>query len=82
MKKFRATALADFLVVAHAQKYPAKTITIVVPVAAGGSSDRLARDLAEAVRKPLGAMSVIVENLVGGGSCNHRSPQVARQVPK
>ena len=38
-----------------------KPVTIVVPFAAGGPTDRVARDLAEAMRKPLGA-TIVVEN--------------------
>ena len=34
-------------------EYPEKPITIVVPFAAGGPTDKVARDLAEALRKPL-----------------------------
>ena len=43
---------------AHAQGYPRRGVTIVVPFAAGGPTDRVARDLAESMRKPLGAISV------------------------
>ncbi|HYP85563.1 MAG TPA: tripartite tricarboxylate transporter substrate binding protein BugD, partial [Variovorax sp.] len=47
----------------HAQDYPGdKVVTIVVPFAAGGPTDRVARDLAEALRKPLGATSVVIDN--------------------
>jgi hypothetical protein len=40
---------------AHAQSFPAagKPITIVVPFAAGGPTDKVARDLGEVLRKPL-----------------------------
>ncbi len=44
-----------------------KPVTIVVPFAAGGPTDRVARDLAEAMRKPLGA-TLVVENAAGAGS--------------
>jgi len=47
--------------------YPDKPVTIVVPFAAGGPTDKVARDLAEAMRKPLGGQSVIVENVGGAG---------------
>lgn len=53
---------------AQAADFPVKDkpVTIVVPFAAGGPTDRVARDLAEAMRKPLGA-NVVVENVAGAG---------------
>ncbi len=53
-----------------AQEFPSKdkTVTLVVPYAAGGPTDRVARDLAEALRKPLAAVSVVVDNAAGAGS--------------
>ena len=55
---------------ASAQEFPAKdkTVTIVVPFAAGGPTDRVARDLAEALRKPLGGATVVIDNAAGAGS--------------
>jgi tripartite-type tricarboxylate transporter receptor subunit TctC len=47
--------------------YPDKPVTIVVPFAAGGPTDKVARDLAEAMRKPLGGQSIIIENAAGAG---------------
>ncbi len=47
--------------------YPDKPVTIVVPFAAGGPTDKVARDLAEALRKPLGGQSIIIENVGGAG---------------
>jgi tripartite-type tricarboxylate transporter receptor subunit TctC len=46
--------------------YPEKPITIIVPFTAGGPTDKVARDLAEALRKPLG-QTVIVDNAAGAG---------------
>ena len=55
---------------AHAQSFPAagKTITLIVPFAAGGPTDKVARDLAEALRKPLNGTTIVVDNAVGAGS--------------
>ncbi len=61
-------ALAAFATGVAAQDFPgSKPISIVVPFAAGGPTDRVARDLAEAMRKPLGGASVVVENAAGAG---------------
>ncbi len=47
--------------------YPDKPITIVVPFAAGGPTDKVARDFAEAMRKPMGGATLVVENVGGAG---------------
>jgi hypothetical protein len=66
---------------ASAQEFPAKdkSVTIIVPFAAGGPTDRVARDLAEALRKPLGT-TVVVDNTAGAGS-SIGSARVARAAP-
>ena len=46
--------------------YPTKSITLVVPAAAGGPTDTVARLIGEAMGKTLG-QSIIVENLGGAG---------------
>lgn len=50
--------------VAHAQDYPTKPITIVVPFSAGGGVDAMARLLAEPLRAAL-KQSVVVDNKPG-----------------
>jgi len=61
-----AVALPSVSRVAHAQTYPARPITMVVPLAPGGSTDVIGRIMAEAMRGPLG-QPVIVENTAGAG---------------
>lgn len=58
-------ALAPLVAAAQAD-FPSRPVTLVVPFAAGGPSDKIARDLAEAMRKPLG-QTVIVDNAAGAG---------------
>ncbi len=60
-------------------EFPDKPVTLVVPFAAGGPSDKIARDLAEALRKPLG-QTVVVENAAGAGG-TIGSAKVARATP-
>jgi tripartite-type tricarboxylate transporter receptor subunit TctC len=69
MKRLLVLAAAVTALAVNAQPaYPTgKPITIVVPFAAGGPTDRVARDLAEAMRKPLGGVSIVVDNAAGAG---------------
>ena len=57
-----------------------KPVTIVVPFAAGGPTDRVARDLAEAMRKPLGGVIVVIDNAAGAGGTIGAN-KVAKAVP-
>ena len=62
-------AAAVTLFSVNAQTYPgSKPISFVVPFAAGGPTDRVARDLAEAMRKSMGnGANFVVENVNGAG---------------
>ncbi|MGO4331588.1 tripartite tricarboxylate transporter substrate-binding protein [Cupriavidus sp. 2TAF22] len=60
-------------------EYPAKPVTLVVPFVAGGPSDKIARDVAEALRKTLG-QTVLVENTAGAGG-TIGTARVARATP-
>lgn len=66
----KIVALVGFLLLSavqsNAQNYPTKVITIVVPFAAGGPTDTVARLIAVPMSKTL-KQQVIVENVVGAG---------------
>ena len=69
---------------AAAQDFPIKDkpITIVVPFAAGGPTDRVARDLAFSIAKPLGAnVVVVVDNAAGGPGGLIGASKVAKGTP-
>ena len=51
---------------ASAQTYPDRTITMIVPFAAGGPTDTVARLIGEVMSRELG-QQVIVENVAGAG---------------
>ena len=63
---FVTLALIAGVTGASAQTYPSKPITIVVPFAAGGPSDALARILGDRMKATLG-QSFIIENVTGAG---------------
>jgi len=58
--------ISAIAVSAAAQQYPTKNITMLVPYAAGGPTDTVARVLAQSMAKPLGH-TVIVENKPSAG---------------
>ena len=80
MKKLVALVAALSSVFAIADTFPSKPISIVVPFSAGGPTDRVARDLAEAMRKPLGDVSIVVDNVAGAGS-SIGANKVAKAAP-
>ncbi len=51
---------------AMAQKFPAKPVTVIVPQAAGGANDAIARVVAQKLSEQLG-QSFVIENRVGAG---------------
>jgi tripartite-type tricarboxylate transporter receptor subunit TctC len=57
----------------------AKTVTLVVPYAAGGGTDTVARLIGDQMSRTLGR-NVIIENVVGGGS-TIANDRVARSAP-
>ena len=77
MKRFLLLAL--WPMVCWGQGFPAKPIKIVVPLAAGGTGDTLARLVGEELGKALGG-AVIVENRPGSGGLIG-SEAVAKSAP-
>lgn len=67
IKQILATFLAACAVVASAQEFPSRPIRLIVPFAAGGGSDIVARAIAGPLAKRLG-QPVVVENKPGGGA--------------
>src|SRR2546425_8861946 len=76
-----ATPLKVFAGIAgvQAQTYPSRSITLVVPFPPGGSTDTIARIMAERMR-PLLGQPVIIEN-VGGAGGSIAVGRVARAAP-
>lgn len=66
MRSLVAALLLLGVLSAQAQQYPAKVITIIVPFAAGGPSDTIARLTAQTMGTALKA-TMIVENVPGAG---------------
>lgn len=61
-----ATAVAAFATGAANAQYPTHAVTLVVPFAAGGPTDTVARSLGAAMSKSLG-QPVVIENKLGAG---------------
>ena len=81
MKKLLVAAAAALTIVgsAAAQDYPSRPITMVVPFAAGGPTDVVARILAEGMRASLG-QPVLIENVTGAAG-SIAVGRVARSAP-
>src|SRR5204862_727490 len=63
----------------QAQPFPTRAVTLISPFPPGGSTDAVARILAEKMRTPLG-QTVVVEN-VGGAGGSIALGRVARAAP-
>jgi tripartite-type tricarboxylate transporter receptor subunit TctC len=79
MKARHWVAATLFAASAAMAEFPDKPITVVVPFAAGGPTDKVARDLGEALRKALN-QTVVVEN-VGGAGGTLGANKVAKAAP-
>ena len=87
LRAFAAAILATALAVAGSQtcaqaqsNFPNRTITLVVPLPAGGTADILARIAAEQLKNKLG-QNVIVENRAGGAGGLVGTESVYRAAP-
>lgn len=76
---FAAATMLALTSGAGAQTYPDRTITVVVPFAAGGPTDTVTRLVAEAMSKDLG-QQIVVEN-VGGAGGTLGAARVAKAEP-
>jgi len=74
-----AAAIPALASIAHAQSYPSRPITLIVPFPPGGSTDVVGRIMAERMR-PLLGQSLIIEN-VGGAGGSIALGRVARATP-
>ena len=82
MKSFAAFAAAfsaAFILPAHAQKFPDRPMTMIIPFAAGGPTDVLGRVIAGRMSEVLG-QNVVVENVGGAGGMTG-SARVANAPP-
>jgi len=74
-----ALAILAGIAGAHAQTYPSRPITLIVPFPAGGSTDAVGRILVERIRTSLG-QPIVIEN-VGGAGGSIGVGRVARAAP-
>ena len=74
-----ALAILAGIAGAHAQTYPSRPITLIVPFPAGGSTDAVGRILVERMRTSLG-QPIVIENVGGAGGAIGVG-RVARAAP-
>ena len=79
MKFLLSTTLLLVAATAAQAEYPDKPITVVVPFAAGGPTDKVARDLGDVLRRQLN-QTIIIEN-VGGAGGTLGAAKVAKASP-
>jgi tripartite-type tricarboxylate transporter receptor subunit TctC len=79
IRLFAAVAMGLFPAFAMAQAWPTKSVKMVVPFAAGGATDVVARLLAQKLSEEWG-QSVVVENRAGAGG-NIGGDAVAKSPP-
>ena len=80
MKKLLAALATATLSLSALAAYPDKPVTIVVPFAAGGPTDKVARDLGVVLSKHLNNQTVVIEN-VGGAGGTLGAAKVAKAAP-
>lgn len=80
MKKLLAALATAALSLSALAAYPEKPVTIVVPFAAGGPTDKVARDLGVVLSRHLNNQTVIIEN-VGGAGGTLGAARVAKAAP-
>jgi tripartite-type tricarboxylate transporter receptor subunit TctC len=80
MKKLLAALATTALSLSAMAAYPEKSVTIVVPFAAGGPTDKVARDLGVVLSKHLNNQTVVIEN-VGGAGGTLGAARVAKAAP-
>ncbi len=73
-------AIAALALAGSALAWPDKPVTIVVPFAAGGPTDKVARDLAVALQKNLNNQAMVIDN-VGGAGGTLGAAKVAKAAP-
>ena len=79
VRALTVVAAFSFAAAASGQDFPTHSITMIVPFAAGGSSDVVARTVAEQMGQALG-QTIVIENIGGAGGSTALS-KAARATP-